>query len=299
MIYSGPEENIEGEHSKEDILLALLEDYCEEKEYIAVLSKGSTSPMDIPALYESVLLASRLSNQKRVVSFRSIEPKMSMERPLAYPYEALDQLALALKEQDFSAAELQIQTLFILLDNSSSLENTLPDFFVRCVLIDILTAIINAMDQINIKFRDYSEVYFETLYFCRSCPYPEKREELLARIKQLLTLFSSETENQLISAAQIQQLVAAHYASANFSISYLADNFHVSIAYMSYLFKKEMGENFSDYVWALRLGKAKELLLNTDMSIDDISLAVGYVNTSSFRRKFKQATGMTPSQLRG
>lgn len=68
---------------------------------------------------------------------------------------------------------------------------------------------------------------------------------------------------------------------------------------MSYLFKKEMGENFSDYVWALRLGKAKELLLNTDMSIDDISLAVGYVNTSSFRRKFKQTTGMTPSQLRG
>ena len=68
---------------------------------------------------------------------------------------------------------------------------------------------------------------------------------------------------------------------------------------MSYLFKKEMGENFSDYVWNLRLGKAKELLLNTDMSIDDISLAVGYVNTSSFRRKFKQATGMTPSQLRG
>ena len=41
-----------------------------------------------------------------------------------------------------------------------------------------------------------------------------------------------------------------------------------------------------------------ELLRDTDQSIDEISVAVGYLNTSSFRRKFKQATGMTPSQLR-
>ena len=44
--------------------------------------------------------------------------------------------------------------------------------------------------------------------------------------------------------------------------------------------------------------KAKELLLTTDMSIDDISIAVGYYNTSSFRRKFKQETGVSPSQFR-
>ena len=67
---------------------------------------------------------------------------------------------------------------------------------------------------------------------------------------------------------------------------------------MSYLFKKEIGENFSDYVRALRLEKARALLLTTDMAIDDISLAVGYANTSSFRRKFKQTAGMTPSKPR-
>ena len=78
----------------------------------------------------------------------------------------------------------------------------------------------------------------------------------------------------------------------------LADQFHVSIAYMSYLVKKETNEYFSDYLWALRMKKAKELLLTTRQSVDEISLAVGYVNTSSFRRKFKQETGMTPSQFR-
>lgn len=59
-----------------------------------------------------------------------------------------------------------------------------------------------------------------------------------------------------------------------------------------------MGENFSDYLWALRLEKARELLMATDMPVNDISMTVGYVNPSSFRRKFKQATGLTPSQVR-
>lgn len=287
------------EQRKEEALLALLENYCEEREYLSALSNGSSSPMDIPSLYENAMLASREWSHRKVASFGAMDSTLPGEHVLTYPYELLDGLAQALKDHDFKRAESGIQQLSALLDGSFSTENTLPDFFVRCVLIDILTALINAMNQMNVKFKDYRDTYFEALYFCRSFPYQEKKQEIQSHIGQLLALFVSEAENQLINAAQIEQLVDENFTSADFSISYLADNFHVSIAYMSYLFKKEMGENFSDYVWNLRLGKAKELLLNTDMSIDDISLAVGYVNTSSFRRKFKQATGMTPSQLRG
>lgn len=290
--YAGPEQN------KEEALLALLENYCEEKECLSALSNGSSSPMDIPSLYENAMLASNDWSHKAVVSFCSMDSPLPEGNVLAYPYDLLDGLARALKERDFPDAEAGISRLFALIDSSLSMENTLPDFFVRCVLIDILTAVINAMNQMNVKFKDYSELYFEALYFCRSFPYQEKKAEIQSHIHQLLALFESEAENQLINAVQIKQLVEENFTSADFSISYLADNFHVSIAYMSYLFKKEMGENFSDYVWALRLEKARELLLTTDMPIDDVSLAVGYVNASSFRRKFKQATGMTPSQLR-
>ncbi len=290
--YIGPEQN------KEEALLALLENYCEEKDYLSALSNGSSSPLDIPSLYENALLASSTWDHESVVSFRTLDSSLCEGHTLAYPYDILDCLAQALKEHDFPGAESRIRQLFALIDSSFSTENTLPDFFVRCVLIDILTAIINAMNQMNVNFKDYSEIYFEALYLCRSFPYWEKKGEIQSHISQLLTLFQSEAENQIINAAQIEQLVNENFTSADFSISYLADIFHISIAYMSYLFKKEMGENFSDYVWTLRLKKAKELLLSTDMPIDDISLAVGYVNTSSFRRKFKQATGMTPSQLR-
>ena len=90
----------------------------------------------------------------------------------------------------------------------------------------------------------------------------------------------------------------AEYASPDFSITVLADAFHISIAHMSSLFKIRFGKNFSEYLWEMRLEKAKGLLLGTDQTIDQISTSVGYVNVSSFRRKFKQEVGVSPSQYR-
>ena len=44
--------------------------------------------------------------------------------------------------------------------------------------------------------------------------------------------------------------------------------------------------------------KAKELILNTNMKINDIAKAVGYIDTSYFYRKFKKYYGVCPSTLR-
>ena len=56
--------------------------------------------------------------------------------------------------------------------------------------------------------------------------------------------------------------------------------------------------NFSNYLATLRIDRAKELLRTTDMSVDEISSAVGYTNVTSFGRKFKQEVGLTPTQYR-
>lgn len=115
---------------------------------------------------------------------------------------------------------------------------------------------------------------------------------------ELLIIFESEYENSAIHACRIQEILQEEFASPDFSISTLADKFQISIAYMSYLFKKKFNRNFSDYLWDMRLKKAEDLLLHTDMSIEQISASVGYINVSSFRRKFKQEIGMTPSAFR-
>jgi len=67
---------------------------------------------------------------------------------------------------------------------------------------------------------------------------------------------------------------------------------------MSNQFKMEMNMTFSEYLWMLRLRKAKELLAATNMAVDEVAIAVGYYSRTSFMKKFKADTGLTPTQYR-
>ncbi|MFR6329507.1 MAG: helix-turn-helix domain-containing protein [Eisenbergiella sp.] len=286
------------EDNKDEVIRLLLSDYCRETGCTAAVSNGASSPLEIPYLYENALLADKYRQDAAVVSYTEIAPLIPSPSNLAYPYKNLDALALCLKTPDFKQAHELKKELLSQIDSASENGTLFPDFFIRCVLIDILTIIINAMNRMNIKFKNYSDLYFETLYLCRSCPYQEKGGEISRNVDELLATFEAEYANSAVHASQIMEILQECYTSPDFSISVLADKFEVSIAYMSYLFKKKFDKNFSDYLWELRLAKAKDMLLNTSMPIDQISVCVGYLNVSSFRRKFKQEIGITPSQFR-
>ncbi|WP_199620735.1 helix-turn-helix domain-containing protein [Paenibacillus alkalitolerans] len=66
---------------------------------------------------------------------------------------------------------------------------------------------------------------------------------------------------------------------------------------LSKLFKQTTGINFIDYVTELRINKAKELLRETDLKINDIAFEVGY-QQRYFNRIFKKQVGVTPGQFR-
>jgi len=58
------------------------------------------------------------------------------------------------------------------------------------------------------------------------------------------------------------------------------------------------GMTIHQYVIQLRIKKALNLILNTDKSICDISLEVGYEDIHYFSRLFKKKTGYTPSIIK-
>jgi len=63
-------------------------------------------------------------------------------------------------------------------------------------------------------------------------------------------------------------------------------------------FKRATGEAPLEYLQRLRVEKAKQMLLKTDESLEEITNAVGYVDLSSFRRLFRQIVGMSPTVYR-
>lgn len=97
---------------------------------------------------------------------------------------------------------------------------------------------------------------------------------------------------------EMMAIVHDGYADANFSLTGLAGHFKLSESFMSLLFKEQVGENFSEYVEKLRLDRACVLLKETDKSINEIALEVGYNSDKTFRRAFKRARGIQPTSYR-
>jgi two-component system response regulator YesN len=73
---------------------------------------------------------------------------------------------------------------------------------------------------------------------------------------------------------------------------------NVSPAYLSKLFKSELGIGFNDYLTKVRLHAAEELLANSTLNIKEIALAVGYPDEKYFSRLFKKNSGIKPSEYR-
>lgn len=95
----------------------------------------------------------------------------------------------------------------------------------------------------------------------------------------------------------VAQYVETHYAE-DISLDLLAERQNITGGYLSTYFKEKTGINFVDYMNEFRIQKAKDLLLQTDMKIQDIAGQTGYATMSSFNRMFKRYTGVTPSEYR-
>ncbi|QHT59652.1 helix-turn-helix transcriptional regulator [Paenibacillus lycopersici] len=96
----------------------------------------------------------------------------------------------------------------------------------------------------------------------------------------------------------IRAYIEGNYPNPDLSLDHLSDKFAIHAKNISKLFKEEAGCNFVDFLIGLRMDKAKQLLLSTDKSLQEISGEVGYFNYNSFNRAFKNVAGMSPSDYR-
>jgi|GEM_PF-47174 len=73
---------------------------------------------------------------------------------------------------------------------------------------------------------------------------------------------------------------------------------HMSKAYFMQLFRRYTGTTPYNYLLRLRISKAKELLTLSDLSIQEISEAVGFSDETNFSTRFKKMTGTSPMNYR-
>ncbi len=81
-------------------------------------------------------------------------------------------------------------------------------------------------------------------------------------------------------------------------LSDVASYVYLTPQYFSELFKKEVGQNFIDYLANYRIEIAKQYLITPGEKIKDIGAKVGYTDSKSFSQVFKKHVGLTPQEYR-
>ena len=74
--------------------------------------------------------------------------------------------------------------------------------------------------------------------------------------------------------------------------------FGYNSSYLGKVFSKKVGSNFNSYVDQIRIAQAKEMLLQDNLKVYEISKNVGYKNVDYFHKKFKKYVGISPAEYR-
>ncbi len=95
---------------------------------------------------------------------------------------------------------------------------------------------------------------------------------------------------------------AVNYIKENYmkkiTLEEVASHVYLSPSYFSKVFKDDMKCNFNTYVNQIRVERSKQLLLNENINLIDISNMVGFEDQSYFSKVFKKFVGVTPGKFR-
>ena len=105
-----------------------------------------------------------------------------------------------------------------------------------------------------------------------------------------------QTSGKKLSTAA-QEYMEAH-STEKFSLREMAGTLFVNGSYLLRVFKRHTGMTPLSYHHQVRCRKAKELLVQTNMSISEIGEAAGFVSSSHFSHIFRKTEGCTPSEYR-
>lgn len=204
----------------------------------------------------------------------------------------LKDLTLLLYNNEIDQATIYITKLI-----SDLKQEKLPFKLVRSVYFEIVIIYNNYVDK-NKHIINFNHVDLSTLYQINTLD--ELTELFLELTNELFILIRNKdkVETPALTVEKIKEYILENYTDHSFSLQLVSDKFNISLSYLSQYFKDKTGITILDYITDLKMTKAKHLLLTTNLTLKDISYEVGYINVSSFIRRFKQVTSMTPGEFK-
>ena len=125
------------------------------------------------------------------------------------------------------------------------------------------------------------------------------------KLGTLLTLLMEQSwhpESVTVSRKRMELIEIKNYLDEHYTervtLDDLAERFFINKFYLSKIFKETYGITVNNYLISKRITRAKQLLRFTDMTVDEVGVAVGMGDANYFSRMFRKVEGSSPREYR-
>jgi AraC-like DNA-binding protein len=259
---------------------------------LVAVSKFYTEPQSCKEAFEEIKLCfayRTINNTKTIIDLEKSEYSYDIYMPLNFDEKLTNYILSANASEGIKYIKQVIDT---------NVSNNVSNIKFKYIIDNIFNNLVNILVYLNVdreeiltterEFRSRVKKYLNN---------PEKINNYFEDlVKNTTKKVHSESQSKL-DKDLLLQYINTHYAE-NLYLDKIAEEFNTTPKYFSNYFKKAFGINFVEYLNKIRISHAKELLKNSELTMNEIGERVGYLNPSTFTSTFKKYSGITPSEFR-
>lgn len=264
-----------------DTAYIVISGYTEFEYARRALSLGVISYIDKPITISKVAEVMETLNQQRD---KTLTPHNRVSRNLERIVEII------IMEQA-NELEGEMKTMFRLLaDSFEDIKDYKNEMF---KMLAVLTELHNEQ---NVSSKNQCKISYQDIEHCKDQAETEGyAADIVRKIKENMQGKKTGSNHRIIK--KMLQLMEEQYGE-NVGLNELANVLDMNPAYLSNLFREEVGVSYIKYLTDLRMQKAREFL-EQGMKVTEVSEKVGYMNYRYFCEIFKKHEGITPNEYKG
>lgn len=203
---------------------------------------------------------------------------------------------LALKTKDKAYIKETLEDIFIdeyyINHNRVSILRTV----VSIVYVNCIRALRETVGEVDDKINQWYQQIFEAILYDDLKVLQNELEDFCMYIIEEVVKSRNLLKNSLVMESL--EYLKENYTNPNLTLKSTSQHLNVSSSYFSTIFKKETGKSFIDTLTEMKMNKAKDLVLTTEMKMFEIASECGYDDQHYFSYSFKKYFDVSPTKMR-
>lgn len=257
-------------------------------EYSVYIGRSFNDLTNIQNVYEQIITG-YMFGQNEEIQVVFIDEIPHSSQTLQYDSYLKEQLLTYIENGEADKAKTLINHMF------ACCVKSVADYVIT--KLDILSVFVPVITNADISTKEKCVALVAKINACEN---EKKCKEYFERLLDELLSHKDiqiESDNSDKIVREMIAYISQNYENVDMNINMLGFKFSLSPRYLSHLFKVKTGMLLRDYINKVRLGNA-ELLLVSDMTVEEIAKQCGFLDSGTFIRSFKRVNGITPGQYR-